>query len=493
MKALEKIAKATKKSGPFHCCFVLGNEKYHDELADYEQDKLPPVFAFNSSFSLSPEHSGSETINDKIQYLNGCGIYQTTGGLTIAYVTYMSNELSQYKNAILQKFRKIEEGIVVDILVTNEWSEAISHEQCDTLGSPVIDEIVKLLEPRYHFSSSKKGKFVELNPFQWADSGYTSRFINLSELGSNEKWAYAFQVCPSTLQESENLPSNLASNPYLPSNKKRHFDEGETLPAKSSVDTNGTKKMKTVLPENCHFCFSNQSLQDHMIITIDEKVYVTIARGPLTIPSGEMYFSGHCLIIPIKHVPKMITGEESHDIESELFTDMLQCQESIVRMNYVNFDMSTIVFEINSERSIHFHKQVLPIPKHHILRFQNALKKQADFNNEKLDRNAKLEFRQFVSPSDSEYTAVVHDPKSNYMQFTVYETSTSPPIIHLATFDSESRIDLQFGRRVVAYLLHLTKRIKWDSPACLQSIEQETKEAELFQKAYKDFEVRHDL
>ena len=51
---------------------------------------------------------------------------------------------------------------------------------------------------------------------------------------------------------------------------------------------------------------------------------------------------------------------------------------------------------------------------------------------------------------------------------------------------ADFRFDLQFGRRVMAKLLGLEKRLQWRD--CLQSDEEEKKDAESFKEAFKRFD-----
>ena len=120
---------------------------------------------------------------------------------------------------------------------------------------------------------------------------------------------------------------------------------------------------------------------------------------------------------------------------------------------------------------------------------RQALDRQVHFNNEKFTRNAKLGFQLYDSHSSKEYSDVINNQSNNYLQFTVYETSEANPKIYLATFNASETIDLQFGRRVLAFLLNLPRRVKWNSSTCLQTKQQETVEAEKFQKAYKAYDI----
>ncbi|KLU84342.1 cwfJ domain-containing protein [Magnaporthiopsis poae ATCC 64411] len=71
----------------------------------------------------------------------------------------------------------------------------------------------------------------------------------------------------------------------------------------------------------------------------------------------------------------------------------------------------------------------------------------------------------------------------------VDEDSTGGRVVSkmlLMRFDENVRFDLQFGRRVMAKLLFLEDRLKWQD--CTQTQEEETKDTEEFRKAFKDWD-----
>lgn len=478
---LEKVKKLHTKSGPFTYCIILSKDDLSDSIKDPNKDEIPELLLLNSSSDILPEGSTSKEISSEITGFEGCGIYKFSNNLTLGYLTYNANNLSKYYSDLKERISTLKES-KIDILITEEWSKAISKVGNNNKdGNQIIDTMVSKLHPRYHFTFSNSAQFTEIGPFIWRDTAVISRTFNIPEYGKGKKWAYAFQL---NLDDSKSeIPSDsIIENPYIVAPKKRSLNE------KSEEKPKGETKLRKILPEMCHFCFSNKDLQDHMIVSISNNAYVTIAKGPLSIPYGDMNFAGHCLIIPIEHIPKLNNGETSNIFESKLYKELLSYEKSIVLMNYRKYDMSSVSFEINSERSIHYHKQVIPIPKHLILKFQSSLDRQCYFNNKKVKGNANLNFDEYT-PQDEKYRAIVENPKANYIQFSVYETSEDEPKVYLAEFEVNQRLDLQFGRRVLAFLLHVPKRVKWDSPLCLQSPEEETKEVQLFQKGYKDYDI----
>ncbi|CAL9732426.1 CWF19-like protein Drn1p [Monosporozyma unispora] len=479
-ESLEKVKKLNQKNGPFNYCLVLSREDLKDDLKGLSREGLPTLLTFNSMTDILPSNSTSSEISDGVLSFNGCGIYKFSNGLSLGYLTYNGTNINNHDSELKNRIKELSDSDI-DILITYEWSNAISQSKAELSGTSIIDTMVQKIQPKYHFAFSKSDQFVESGPFIWRSSSVISRFLNIPEYGKGKRWAYAFQL-DSSKSNSEVLPESTADNPYTTASKKRSLSD------KNEFNLKKDGKLRKILPEMCHFCFSNKDLQDHMIVSISDNAYVTIAKGPLSEPYDEMSFSGHCLVIPIEHIPKLNNGENSDIFSSNLYKEMMGYEKSIITMNYRKFNMSSVSFEINSERSIHYHKQIIPVPRHLILKFASALDRQCYFNNKKVKGNANLDFEKFTT-GDEEFKSIVEDPKSNYVQFTVYETSESEPKIYLAQFQLQQRLDLQFGRRVLAFLLHLPKRVKWDSPLCLQTPEEETKEAQAFQKGYRDYDI----
>lgn len=461
---LEKIRKLNVSAGPFDYVFLVGAFKPVESLNGSD---LPEIISISSI-----EEAQKNTPNSQ-RY----GILDLAKGLRIGYIALEDEELSGSSSELLKKFNNID----LDIVITKVWSLAIAGKNDKITGNKVIDEICKQTRPRYHFLFGETDSFLELEAFAWPGTHQTTRTINVAAFHSKKKWAYAFNVDvgEGDRRPEANQPSNLIQNPYMEQAGKRSFTE---LSSKEDV---GYKRKKAVLPSDCHFCFTNPNVEDHMFVSIGTHAYLTTAKGPLSVPSGDMDFHGHCLIVPIKHIPKLNMGQE----DSALREELALYESSVVKMNHRKFDMSTVVFEIHSDQSVHFHKQIIPVPKYLIMRFQEALERQVYLNNERYTTNAKMNFDVFSSSENQEYKKIIGDPKNNFFQFTVYETSQDEPVIYLSQFNVNDRLDLQFGRRVVAFLMRLPKRINWSSPVCKQSKEQEIKEVKKFQKGYATFDI----
>ncbi|SCU82284.1 LADA_0C04236g1_1 [Lachancea dasiensis] len=477
---LTKLELLNRKSGPFECVLLLGEIFATLEAAKPEVSDIPILFT--NGRTLLSEKVGSNRTVGNWTLLNGYGLFQHSSGLKIGYLTGDREFLDRNREAIQTTFH-CTEGL--DILLTDGGSRALSlNGDQESEVNLLEDEILQLSKPKYHFATHNKNLFKEALPFRWANSDVITRCFNLAEYDSGARWAYA---CNVGTAEPGNIAMNIniGPNPYEKTEPRKRKPEGE-----SSVERSIVKRPKQILPEKCRFCFTNTSIEDHLVVHIGENAYITVAKGPLTVPTNKMGFSGHSLLIPIKHLPKLnLPGISSQDSpDASLRAEMQRLESNIKTMNYKKFEMSTVAFEINSDHSIHYHRQLFPVPNYLISKFRPALERQVHFNNKELTRNAQLNFMEFEGFEDQKFESTINDNNLNYLQFTVYEDNQSSPKIYLATFNSHERIDLQFGRRVVAFVLNLPKRIKWDSPVCRQTVEEEKKEVNQYQQHLKDFE-----
>ncbi|KAM3161937.1 CWF19-like protein DRN1 [Lachancea thermotolerans] len=479
---LTKLEQLNTKSGPFDCAFLLGH--VFDTAEEVKsKSAVVPVFCTNGRQLLVPDQ-GSNKLGSNITLLNGYGIFITSHGLRIAYISGSDDYLEKNRDSIMKTFAGLDNKNV-DILLTDDWSKPFDRSRGGHgKNRSLVDDIMKSVRPKYHFATNVVDLFHETLPFEWSGSDILTRCLNVAEYNSGAKWAYAFSISLDGDGPKSSKPS-LMGNPYeLPETNKRPLEQNQAAEAPA-------KKPKQILPEECRFCFSNPKIEEHLIISIGEHAYLTTAKGPLTVPTNNMEFSGHCLVIPIKHIPKINPDDGiDYDISaSPIYLESLKYERAIAKMNFERFESCTISFEINSENSIHYHKQVFPVPKYLIGKFSAALERQVHFNNTKYTNNAKLEFDQYSGPHNEDFKALLNDREQNYIQFTVHENEGAEPKVYAARFGADERIDLQFGRRVLAFVLRLPKRAKWDSKICHQTQEEEKIDVKLFQKNFKDYEL----
>ncbi|KAM6988381.1 CWF19-like protein 2 isoform 2-T2 [Tautogolabrus adspersus] len=103
--------------------------------------------------------------------------------------------------------------------------------------------------------------------------------------------------------------------------------------------------------EKCHYCFSNQELQKHLIVAIGSKVY-------LSLPAGVSMTEGHCLICPLHHHCSATLLDEDVWSEMQLF------RRTLVRM-FESQELDCVFMEthMNPRRRQHMVLECIPLPR----------------------------------------------------------------------------------------------------------------------------------
>ncbi|OJD19003.1 hypothetical protein AJ78_01032 [Emergomyces pasteurianus Ep9510] len=400
-----------------------------------------------------------------------------------------------------------------DILLTNQWPKSIRDGSKVSLpdgpkapeGMQCVADLCATLKPRYHFSSNAPF-FYEREPFfhlpteESPNVKQITRFINLAPFSksSNQKWLYAFTLDPQAAPLTS-IPTGATASPLLTS-KKRH-----TLPGQQQAfsrfsqgdDYHRPKKRARKAPpgpSECFFCLSNPNIATHLITSIGSECYLTTAKGPL--PTSTTFrslgFPGHILIIPLTHSP---TFDAITELDSRTATikEMQRYRSALHSMlnEKSNGELGAVTWEVSRSNGIHIHWQFLPMHANLISRglVEAAFKVEAENLSypkfEKTD-NTVLEkadyFRVMIwAPSKK---ASNDDENEGRLSESGSETSLILPL------SPDFRFDLQFGRRVMAKLLELEKRMNWRDD--VQSNEEETADADAFKKAFEKFDFSLD-
>lgn len=493
-KVLQKANLQNQRNGPFDAILLLG------DVIPSDIDKLPttkldaPTYFSVGTSSYSAVVSDHVNVNDLFNDI-APNLIATAGpfsflklenGTTLCIINGQYEE----KGAEIIELLKKRNSVQCDVLVTYNWPQAIADQQQRLVfGNTTVDEIVKLIRPRYHFCvGDSNGDFLELQPFMWDDSAYT-RFISLGREGSGKKWFYAFNF---STEISAIEPLQAIENPFF---KKHPIDSITTqTPNKRALELDEqseAKKRKIVTPDQCYFCLSNPKVETHMIISIGGNSYMTVAKGPLTKSNNKLPFSGHALIIPIDHIPSLrqLVDSKSKLEDNKIYQEITKYETSLVEaFDKIYPQYRLVFFEISRLDNIHHCVQFLPIPEQFIGKFSHVLNEKARINNETYTKNEALEFQEFDTTDDEGYSNIIN--KLDYLLFKVYynKNSTINKKIYIAPLSSEggSTIDLQFPRRVLAYLLMRPNRVYWEK--CRQPVYRETHECEEFKKFFQPFD-----
>ena len=436
-----------------------------------------------------------------------------------------------------------------DILLTSNWPASVRTRSKVELrddtrvpnGEQCVADLCLALKPRYHFSSShscffEREPFFHLLPDSQPDTSSITRFISLSSYQDplKQKWLYAFSITPNTSAPTP-LPAGVSAPPFTTSSaRKRQREEDDPSKAYSRYATNGDHyhpdkyhrgrgrngrhnlPWRPPGPQECFFCLSNPNLSTHLITSIGTEAYLTIAKGPLidtnTFPSLPLPM--HILIIPLAHHPtfSLIPDPSTRGAAYKEMQHYRRALHSLL-MSKCKDGMGAVTWEISRQEGVHVHWQFLPVPIDLIKKgvVEAAFKVEAE----------NLEYPTFKTKEIGDGTAL----KSDYFRVWIWrpeegETGSILPTHQVvdddttkgsSSHESDSltketrgkekelvmalpspseqpnfRFDLQFGRRVMAKLLRLENRLDWRDS--VQSIEEETKDAEAFKMAFKAFD-----
>lgn len=360
-----------------------------------------------------------------------------------------------------------------------------------------ISDLSQALKPRYHFSASDF--FYEREPyFHLLDDGSSdrplTRFISLAKHGNTakQKSLYAFTLKPSP-DLTAPLPAGTTASPFITreNGKKRPALDPAPYSRFSGTDDHhraykrGRKgRSPPPGPESCFFCLSNPNIGQHLIVSICDEAYLTVAKGPLTTSATNedfgIDFPAHALIIPLPHEATLALCATSQKTYSEmkLYKAALQNMISIRSAN----KLGAVTYEISRAYGIHTHWQFLPMPA-------------AMIRQGLVEAAFRVEAENFAYPpfavkdvglgeSEGDFFRVwIWTPPADDDESNSNEGTTTCLVLPL---DPSIRFDLQFGRRVLAKLLGLEKRLQWRD--CTQSEDEEKADVEAFRRAFKDFD-----
>lgn len=390
-----------------------------------------------------------------------------------------------------------------DILITTMWPASV------TKGSKVpvpeeaaishdhISDLCTALKPRYHFSTSSA--FFEREPFihdptQLApDIKHLTRFISLAPHGNStkQKALYAFSL-PALSDTIVALPPGTTASPFLPKKRKALERDPYSRYSNEEGHSHGRKRWKGHRgqiqplpgPGECFFCLSNPNLATHLISSIGNDSYLTIAKGPLTTSNTNeksgINYPAHALIIPLTHSPTLALIPEDDNARERTYTEMNMFKTALEKMiaKASSNRLGAVTYEISKGSGIHTHWQFIPV-------------------SGDLIRKGLVEAAFRVEAENLSYPALeVRDPgvgldEGDFFRLWIWTPPTedaeegSTKCLTMS-FDDSIRFSLQFGRVVLAKLLGLEKRIQWRD--CAQSEEEEKQDIEAFKAAFKEFD-----
>lgn len=406
-----------------------------------------------------------------------------------------------------------------DILVTSQWPASIrtgskvevNFGDGEPTSQQCIADLCSALKPRYHFSATPDA-FYEREPFfhaptEAAPNVYPiTRFISLAAYGNSkkQKWIYAFSLDPSAALPVA-IPAGTTPSPLSSMGKKRPAQPTQQQPYRFSSNSHhshgyrSNKRHKAQPPsqQQCFFCLSNPNIATHLITSIADNTYLTTAKGPLTTSStyasSSLDFPGHILIIPLTHAPTLAAIQPDDDRRST-YAEMQRYRNALQTMlkEVGRGSLGSVTWEISRGGGVHAHWQFLPVPGEMVEKGLVEAAFRVEAENERYPTFERRDVGDGADYHSDFFRVIIWRPEGKGKAADVQdggkderkkeggggkETSLVLPL------DPSFRFDLQFGRRVLAKLLGLEKRMHWQD--CAQSHEDEVADAEAFKRDFK--------
>jgi len=385
-----------------------------------------------------------------------------------------------------------------DILITSDWPAHIRDGSRAKYvgeapqGVQSLGDLCTVSKPRYHFSASDS--FYEREPYFHPGPSPRSvtRFLSLAPFGntSKQKWIYAFSLEPSAPAPLD-LPMDCTALPFTAPKKRKldtqadsynnfRYANGGTPYERDHARHKRQRHQPPPRPEDCYFCLSNPKCETHMIASIGEDVYLTIAKGPLTMRSTfpSLDFPGHVLLIPLQHAANMSSIADG-DTRRKTVAELQRYRGALQNMLVANSkdsegraQLGSVTWEISRGGGVHLHWQFLPVP---IDLVQRGLV-EAAFDVEAENSS----YPKFVKTAKE----IEEAEDGDFLKVMIWSESLRKDIV--LPLDKSFRFDLQFGRRVLGKLLGLESRTHWRD--CSQTQAEEEADAKALKEAFKKFD-----
>ncbi|KAF9178646.1 hypothetical protein BGZ51_000575 [Haplosporangium sp. Z 767] len=283
--------------------------------------------------------------------------------------------------------------------------------------------------------------------------------------------------CPKLKEEGSSLPQGyICKICNKPGHRIQECPEAASRPPRTN---GGNAPAQQGPPPPCWFCLSNPEIDKNLIVSIGTEMYMTMAKGQLPITTSASPLipgGGHVLLITINHYPSFRTVEPSarSDLESEL-----KKYKDGLRQLYESKGASMVTWELNTGgRMQHAHVQIMAIPSDKVdeveHRFQKDIESffQEDTRPGHGDRAQNKAAWQDHLPSS---------PKDGFFKVELPNGKTL-----VCPIPERQRIDMQFGRTVLAEVLETPERANWKS--CVKVADEERKDSVAFKNVFKAYD-----
>ncbi|EFW99585.1 cwf19-like protein [Grosmannia clavigera kw1407] len=338
-----------------------------------------------------------------------------------------------------------------------------------------------------------------------------TRFISLAAVGNTAKakamYAFALSAEAPTLVPAGCTPSpylhrgaaSLKRAPLEPGPFSRFGDGNNGRHSRKRARNGDQPRAPPPGPDKCYFCLSNPNLPTHMVCSIGNDAYLATAKGPLplstTFSEQGLDFPGHMIVVPLSHSPKLtaeaMQSKDTPDgqaVATSTFREMTRFREGLQAMVAARTKqrLGTVTWEISRLRNVHLHWQVMPVAADLVHRGLVEAAFRVEAENLKLPRLEEVTtpgeiegdyFRVWIwaeEPDTAEDKAVGDDDGVAGGRIV---GKTLVMRLHEGDW-----FDLQYGRKVLAKLMGLEKRMVWQDT--VQTDEEEKTDVAAFRKAF---------
>lgn len=538
-KSFTKLAKLHAKQN-FAFAIVVGN-LFGDSTSESELDEIsgllqgtinvpvPTYFTIGDrplpTRIVEKIESNNDEVCPNLYYLGKRGTLKTSEGIRIAALGGKleasdskkpeSNAVGKFQATYTESDARALFGVQsVDILITNQWpkgirtgSKAALPEDWQLIPSEVqcIADVCATLKPRYHFSSSgpfyyEREPFFHMPTEDEPDAKPLTRFISMASFGSDQKSLYAFNLDPKSAP-ALTIPAGATAPPFsAPVKRKAQPSQNEYFSRYASTqegnhrqNNHPRKKQRDRAPppgpESCFFCLSNPNIATHLITSIGNESYLTTAKGPL--PPDQFFPSlgcpGHMLIIPFTHSPTLDSIQDAES-RASTYNEMQKYRSALHQMVSERSEnkLGAVTWEVSRASGIHTHWQFLPVPIHFIREGLIDAAFMVEAENLKYPTFSKIPVSESKGPNEAGdfFRLWIWAPG----QKSEGEGESTEVLEHILMLEltPDFRFDLNYGRRVMAKLLELDKRMNWRDAT--QTMTEEEVDAEAFKEAFKKYD-----
>ncbi|XP_046435510.1 CWF19-like protein 1 [Neodiprion fabricii] len=500
-----KIEVINKKSGPFDFLLCVGNffGPTNIELEPYKNGMRHisvPTYVIGPNTEADVEHypdiDGCE-ICPNLTYLGRRGLYNSSSGLKIAYISGVENSNSA-RSSGTYNFNQTDVTAIrdiclkgqpsfrgVDILLSSPWPQDVTNldpnnPQFKYHGSKLVAWLAAHIKPRYHISGLEDIHY-ERPPYRnHAPNGdsieIASRFIGLASVGNTQKkkWLYALNLTPVDRTRLCDLAlgtTDETQSPYplslLNSKHSNQADDSRNTQFFYDMDSKDDKKRsknrdggfhKKPRPEfdqaKCWFCLSSPEVSKHLVISVGTEVYLALAKGGLV--------DDHFLILPVTHHASLSILPDNVAKEMKAF-------KKAVAKYYASTDRVPVFFERNYKTS-HCQLQAVPVHKNQEPALKETFEEFSQSSNFQLDELPPRTQLEQIAPAGTPYFYV--------------ELPSGEMLYHRI----RKSFPIQFGREALASdrILDMSDRADWKD--CQLDKEEETQLAKKIRQQFQEYD-----